>query len=206
MQKIALAKSTTNGPFETVFVDNVDATDTGLWVSSTGTSDPFYGGDYYHDGDMNKGLNTVTYQPTLAGSTYDVFARWTSHPNRATNVPFTINSENSTDNLTVNQENDGGTWNLLGSYTFAPGSGGSVVIGTANTNGYVVADALRFAQTGAYIPSNPPPDVILDNTDATGVSVVGGWVSSTGTSDPFYGSDYFHDGNTSKGDLPTAPA
>jgi hyaluronate lyase len=43
---------------------------------------------------------------------------------------------------------NGGEWNLLGTYSFAAGTGGSVTIANDGTNGYVVADAVKFE----YVP------------------------------------------------------
>jgi hypothetical protein len=39
---------------------------------------------------------------------------------------------------------NGGQWVLLGTYTFAAGSSGYVQLGTAGTDGYVIADAVKF--------------------------------------------------------------
>lgn len=40
----------------------------------------------------------------------------------------------------------GGQWVPLGTYSFAAGTGGSLLIRTELTNGYVVADAVRFVR------------------------------------------------------------
>jgi hyaluronate lyase len=44
----------------------------------------------------------------------------------------------------VNQQKDGGVWNVLGVYTFNAGTGGNVKIKNDNTVGFVVADAVQF--------------------------------------------------------------
>jgi hypothetical protein len=43
----------------------------------------------------------------------------------------------------VNQEVNGGQWNLLGTYPFAAGTSGSVVL-SDEADEYVIADAIKF--------------------------------------------------------------
>lgn len=50
-----------------------------------------------------------------------------------------------------------------------------------------------------YPSAYPVPEVIVDNTNATGVIKTGTWTSSTAASGQYYGSDYIHDGDTGKG-------
>ncbi|MCB1207697.1 MAG: hypothetical protein KDK97_00155 [Verrucomicrobiales bacterium] len=46
--------------------------------------------------------------------------------------------------------------------------------------------------------NNPPAEVIVDNGDASGVSLTGTWATVADTAG-FYGANYLHDGNTTKG-------
>mgnify|MGYP000996402190 CR=1 FL=1 len=46
--------------------------------------------------------------------------------------------------VTVNQRQEGSQWRLLGSFPFATGSEGSVTLLNAETDGYVISDAVRF--------------------------------------------------------------
>jgi hyaluronate lyase len=46
----------------------------------------------------------------------------------------------------VNQQLNSGQWNTLGVYSFNGGTSGSVVIGNTGTNGFVVADAVKFVR------------------------------------------------------------
>ena len=62
----------------------------GTWTNSTSTAG-YYGTGYKHDGNTAKGTKSVTYTPTLPVSgTWTVYVRWTSDPNRASNVPVDI--------------------------------------------------------------------------------------------------------------------
>ena len=87
--------------------------------------------------------NRATWTPGLteAGS-YDVYAQWSAYPNRATNAPYTIRHQGGTTTVTVNQQQNGGQWNLLGRFDLVPGQ--SAVTLTDEADGYVIADAVRL--------------------------------------------------------------
>lgn len=129
-----------------VILDNTatsGVTLTGTWTTSQSTAG-YYGGNYLHDGNTLKGGKSVLFTPSLQAANYAVYARWTSDPNRATNVPYDITHAGGTTTVTKNQQSGGGAWVLLGTYTFNAGTGGNVLIRTTGTNGYVIADAVRF--------------------------------------------------------------
>jgi hypothetical protein len=162
---------------------------TGAWTSST-YSPGYYGSNYIHDANTGKGAKSVRFTPVIpAAGRYDVYLRWTSGPTRASNVPVDVAFAGGTDRLEVDQRTNGGTWVLLGRYTFAAGNSGSILISNAATDGHVVADAVRFVPSG---------EMILDDASATGVTKFGSWTPSSATT-PFYGSGYLHDGNAGKG-------
>lgn len=97
----------------------------------------------------------------------------------------------ATTTVTVNQQQNGGVWNSIGTYDFVSGSSGFVRIRTNNTNGFVIADGVKFSKAGQA-------DIILDSEGGNGVTVTGTWTSSTFYPD-FIGTGYRHDGNTGKG-------
>jgi hypothetical protein len=174
-----------------VIVDNADATGvirTGSWPSSTG-SGGYYGPNYLHDNNAGKGTKSVRFTPNLSvDGNYEVFGRWAAHSNRASNVPFDIASAGGTDFFQTSQQVNGGQWFSFGVFPFKAGTTASVVIGTAGTNGYVVADAVRFVRLA---------EVVVDNSDLSGVTLTGSW--STSSSAGFYGVNSLHDGNAGKG-------
>ncbi|GIH01967.1 xanthan lyase [Rhizocola hellebori] len=130
-----------------VILDNAASsgvTRAGTWLSSTSISG-FYGPDYEHDNNTAKGVNRLRFTPALpAAGAYTVYLRWTSHTNRASNVPVDVVHSGGITTRTVDQRVSGGQWVSLGSYSFSAGSAGSVLLRTENTNGYVIADAVRF--------------------------------------------------------------
>ena len=141
----------------------------------------------YHEGDT--GSCTATWRPTInMTASYNVYAWWVDGPNRATNAPYTIyyaDIETHDDcspivivseTVRVNQQVNGGQWNLLGTYPFADGTSGRVVL-SDDANGYVIADAIKWEFDGwtppppedpCYSSTGDPPsfDFVVDNLTA----------------------------------------
>jgi hypothetical protein len=127
-------------------LDNADTrvTVAGAWTPSSASSG-YYGSEYIHDGNADKGTKTVTFTPDLpASGTYEVFYSYTAATNRASNVPVTINHANGSSTITVNEQIDmGGDFLSLGQFSFAAGQG-DVTVSNEGTDGFVVVDALAF--------------------------------------------------------------
>jgi hypothetical protein len=115
----------------------------GTWTTSKSTSG-YWGQGYKHDGNTGKGSKSATFSPTLATGNYSVYLWYTANPNRASNVPVDIVYNGGSTTVTVNQQVNGGQWNLLGTFSFAAGSTGYVRIRNTGTSGYVIADAVRW--------------------------------------------------------------
>lgn len=150
------AAAETNG----IIVDNTDETGVAIvgdWLASASVTG-YWGANYLHDDNANKGTKSVTYTPALpTAAVYQVYARWTANANRATNAPFDIVHPGGTNTFLVNQRVGGDAWNLLFATNFNAGTNARVVIRTTPADGgYVIADAIRFVWTGA-----PPPAVTL---------------------------------------------
>ncbi len=126
--------------------DNADATGiiiNGTWIVSTATSG-YYGPNYLQDEDAGGG-KSVQFTPTIATSGYyDVYARWTSGSNRATNAPIDVNYDGGKTTFYENQQTDGGTWVWLGTFQFVSGTSGNVTVRDDGASGYVIADAVEF--------------------------------------------------------------
>ena len=143
-----------------IVVDNADpsgVTVTGAWTTSTAASG-YLGSDYLHDGDTGKGTKSVRFTPTIANAgNYDVYLRWTAGSNRATNVPVDVIGAAGTSTFTVNQRNNGGTWVRLnsGPLALSAGTGASVLVRTDGTDGFVVADAVRFVPSPSFSSLHP---------------------------------------------------
>ena len=160
----AVSGRVTVTPLDATIVDDADGagiTVTGTWTSST-SGDSYYGLDYLHDGNTGAtGGKSVRFAPNLPQTgDYNVYARWTSGSNRASNTPVSITSTAGTTDFTVNQQINGGGWMPLGTFTFATGSAGNVLISNSGTNGYVIADALAFIAVNSPQPPAIPTGVM----------------------------------------------
>jgi hypothetical protein len=112
---------------------------------------------------------TYTYTPTLpARGNYDVYLRWSAYPNRATNTPVDVVFPDGQRTFTLNQEINGGVWNLVTNVTAEAGTTTRVVIRNNGANDNVVADAVQFVPRHApWAPAAEKPQdyTILPLTD-----------------------------------------
>ena len=129
-------------------VDDAQAEITGEWKKSTVNS-PFAGDGYLHDGNADKGKKTAKFVPDLpADGTYDVYLLWSRNANRATNVPVDIVHAGGTAKVAVNQRDQGG-WVKIFTGQFNKGRTSSATIRTDGTDGFVIADAVRWVPAAA---------------------------------------------------------
>ena len=136
------------------FIDNLDSSNVtivGDWSSNANVAG-YFGTDYHHDQDSGQGTKSFTFTPSLPTTgTYEVFIQYSSSGNRASNVPVDIIHDGGTTTVTVDQTTGGGAFNSLGTFTFTA-STGSVKIRTTSANGYVIADAVKFVESGPASP------------------------------------------------------
>jgi hypothetical protein len=182
---------------DVIVIDNTDSASvsfTGTWTSSV-WADDYYGADYLHDGNEDKGMKSITFTPDIENTEeYEVFMWWTASEGRASNVPVTINYSGGSAQQTINQKVNGAQWISLGTYSFAAGTSGNLVISTTDTDGAVIADAVKF------VPGSTVQlvDIIVDSTDSEAIKT-GEWTASTMASG-YYGANYLHDGISGKGE------
>lgn len=131
-----------------IIVDNASSgfSTTGTWTVSTGLAG-YYGSNYLHDGgtaaDASKTAKWTS--PVTTTGTHKVYMRWTSAADRPNAAPVEVNYNGGVSNLTVNQQGGGGTWVLIGTWSFTGGSGDYVKITGADA-GYTIADAVRWVK------------------------------------------------------------
>ncbi|MCX7919923.1 MAG: glycosyl hydrolase [bacterium] len=134
-----------SGDYVNLILDNnspgFTTTGGGWWLSSS--QGDRYGANYYcHN--PGSGTAKAIWRPTIPNpGFYDVYAWWSIHSNRATNAPYTINYFGGITTIRVNQEVNGGQWNLLGKFYFSAGTTGTVTL-SDDANDIVIADAVRF--------------------------------------------------------------
>lgn len=132
-----------------IILDNTDTLSgvniTGLWTASTFIQG-FWGINYLHDGNSGQGTKSVRYAPVIpAEGSYEVFLRWTSAQDRASNLPVRITHSLGVKDTVISQRTRGSEWVALGIYRFSAGNSGSVLVSNTGTNGFVIADAVRFS-------------------------------------------------------------
>ena len=129
---------------EGVIVDDFRAQRSRGWRMSHSVQ-PFYERGYHHDNNKNKGNESAQFVAELEPGIYEVRMTYTPNPNRATNVPVKVHHASGVASLKVNQRNKpnlvGGAVSL-GKYTFE--KHGKVSVGNAETDGYVVLDAVQW--------------------------------------------------------------
>ncbi len=101
----------------------------------------------YHDMNDGKGEKSATFAATIPeDGTYIVALAFAEDRNRAQNVPVTIIHAGGATNTTVDQSVRTKPFAFvpLGSFRFTKGENATVTIGTKDTKGYVIADAVRW--------------------------------------------------------------
>jgi hypothetical protein len=153
-----------------VVIDNGDpgTSSTGSWKNSSGPN-------YYGSVSLCSQISGSTYSfETTINGTSQISMWWTYHPSRSTEVPVQIYDGNQLlDVVYINQLQNGGQWNVLGTYNF---TGLARVVVMADSNDYSsCADAVKFDCN----------EVVIDNGDL-GTSSTGSWGNSSGPN--YYGS------------------
>jgi RHS repeat-associated protein len=135
-----------------IMVDNTDTasvTVVGTWAVSTFS--PGYQGTNYRAHEPGAGTESFTWRWTAATTgTHAVYAKWSSAatPNRATKSAFTVTHAGGSATVTKDQNQNGGSWQLLGNYSFTAGTQYTVKL-TQNAGGFVIADAIQVVPPAA---------------------------------------------------------
>ena len=164
-----------------IIVDNQEAEKNGNW-SSGSSRDGKYGSDYTVLKKDSTGDTWIKWTPDLPQSgDYRVYYMqpegMTDSQSIASAAPFRIHHAFGEDIIEVDQRKEGGTWELLGVYTFTEDDSFIQLVSTVEENN-TMADAVMFE----YVPEN----VIVDNTDAV---KEGNWLNGS-SRQLFWGEDY----------------
>jgi chitodextrinase len=184
-----------------MIVDDMDAafSTQGAW-SVSDKAVGFYGGSYaYARAGDGSSAATFTFEIPADGN-YEIAAQWPAHDSRAPDAPFTlVNNGVVVDTIRVNQQTDGGQFNLLsgpasaGAGIYVLNAGVLEVVLSNDASGKVAADAIRVVDmrpTDVVVETPDIPDVstIADNADST-FSTTGTW-SVSNKAVGFFGDDY----------------
>jgi len=129
-----------------IVVDDAVAQFTGEWQASSSAGG--IDGIYHHDMNEGKGAKSARFEARLPkDGKYEVRFAYTTAPNRATNVPVAIAYADGEQTVTVNEKLAPAidkAFVSLGVFRFTADKPAVVTITTANTDGYVVVDAIQF--------------------------------------------------------------
>lgn len=135
-------------PAAEVIVDNSSAgfAASSNWTSSTSNAG-FLGTDYRIRATASVS-DSATWNVNLpTAGNYEVYARWTADPNRATSAPYIITHTGGSTTVNANQRNNNGVWVSLGTFNFTSGAANRVSLSCWTSSGtYVVADGVRFVK------------------------------------------------------------
>jgi hypothetical protein len=143
--RVGVAKATLAG----IVLDDTEAIKVGFDRNSSAAT-AYVERGYHHDDNASKGNQTARFVPDLprAGQ-YQVLVAYAWNANRATNVPVTIKHADGEARVTVNQRKKAPVQDVfqpVGTFRFAQGKAGEVVISNAGTDGYVTIDAVQFIE------------------------------------------------------------
>lgn len=132
-----------------IIIDNPAASVAGAWSTGTTAADRF-GADYRFKA-QGTGTSYLQFSPniTTAGN-YNVYEWHSIGSNRTIGARYVINYDGGSQTINVNEQINGGSWQLLGTFNFAAGTGGNVQItdGFPDAGQVVIADAIKFV----YVP------------------------------------------------------
>jgi DNA/RNA-binding domain of Phe-tRNA-synthetase-like protein len=172
---------TTGSTEDVIVIDDGEAgtSMTGSWFKSGG-ADPYGTQSLY-----SRGVGAeYSYESNLSGR-YEVALWWTQYRSRCSAVPVEIyDGDTLIDTVTVNQLQDGGQWNVLGTYDFSGQA--KVVVVSEQSECSTSADAAKFTLVDQQVTvsrEQPTVTVTIDDGES-GTSSTGSWYRSGGA-DPY---------------------
>jgi len=148
----ATVTMTINETAATIIIDNGDpeTSYTGIWAVSGGTNPYGPNSLWARDG----ATYSFTFSPLDTGD-FEVFMWWSGWSSRSASVPVDIQHQGGTTRVVINQLQNAGQWNSLGTYPFQKGTSYKVTITSQKYPTSTCADAVKFTSAGAP-PNNPP--------------------------------------------------
>lgn len=143
------------GQVHPIIIDNLSATYVGTWATASSSLDKF-GTDYRYKS-PGTGTAWAQFRPSIWTAGNYQISEW--HPqgsNRTTAAPHAIKHASGTANLNVNQQLNGGAWNVLGTYNLKADTGGSYVRisdSVPDAPNLTMADAIRYVYVTPSAPA-----------------------------------------------------
>jgi len=135
----------TQPPPTAVIVDNSNGgfSASSGWATGTSAADKY--GSNYRFRTTQATSDLAVWNGNLPTSkSYNVYAWWSQGSNRSANAPYIVDHASGSATVYKNQQTNGGSWQLLGSYSMNAGSN-QVRLSCWTTTGFVViADAIKW--------------------------------------------------------------
>jgi hypothetical protein len=125
----------------------------GSWTSGNSATGA-YQTTYDYASTSPGGTYTATYTPNFPNAGYyDIYVRYPASSNRATNAPWLVSYQGGSTNVIVNQQVNGGGWQVIAAARpFLAGTNGYVQLSNNAGPGVVIADAVKFVFAGPLAP------------------------------------------------------
>ena len=123
----------------------------GTWVSVTSTIlSGYYGSGFMSEENIDVGESLIFRPPLPESGNYTVYIQYPGKSDIsylfASAVPVDIVHNGVTNTVIVDEQDNFGTWNSLGQFSFSAGTNDFVQLRTDGTSGYVFGDAFRFVK------------------------------------------------------------
>src|SRR5256886_3961582 len=157
--KTALPGGGSSSELAGIVLDNSMAQLVGSWKESTYATN-FIDKNYLQDGNTGKGEKSARFVPDLPqAGRYEVQFAYVPRRSRARNVPVTVHAANAARTVLIDQTEPPTIDDLfvsLGTFEFAAGINGAVVVSNQGTEGFVTIDAVRFVPAGMEMTMKMP--------------------------------------------------
>jgi hypothetical protein len=123
----------------------------GTWVNITSTIlSGYYGSGFMSEENIDVGESLIFRPPLPESGNYTVYIQYPGKSDIsylfASAVPVDIVHNGVTNTVIVDEQDNFGTWNSLGQFSFSAGTNDFVRLRTDGTSGYVFGDAFRFVK------------------------------------------------------------
>ncbi len=177
------------GVASATIIDNLSndfSTDLG-WGNTSSVVQGYEGADYLVGSATNGSAGNATWKLNeLCRNRCAIYAKWTAHSNRTSNAIYRLVSADTSTEMIVNQQVNGGIWYPLGVFNAISRIELSNQSDDQTTSsGYVIADAIKI------VPEEEIDDgPVIDNKDIRFSSTARGWRASSTAVEGYYGTDY----------------
>ena len=143
------AKAAPAPKLDGIVLDDADAKASGEWIAGSIVESRRVGAGYIHDQNKDKGACALRWTPDIAeAGDYEIVLHFPPNPNRATNVPVTVEAGGKSVTVKVDEKEKSGAA-VLGTFALAKGRSVSIAISNKDTDGYVVADGVQLRRKQA---------------------------------------------------------